>query len=160
MALLSPSEINALVTELLQGIRDGQLHLAESDRLAAYLEQQIYDLYAQDRGHLFGDAQADRQIAEGRLDDALEDFKTRLKSNQDQLVDQAKKALNATEIKSQAEATLTQAIQTATELQQDSQVLQADLKHSRQAVYWGYALTFLGGVIATACLMWLVFIPK
>ena len=47
MAPLSPSEINALVTELLQGIRDGQLHLAESDRLAVYLEQQIYDLYAQ-----------------------------------------------------------------------------------------------------------------
>jgi ElaB/YqjD/DUF883 family membrane-anchored ribosome-binding protein len=117
-------------------------------------------LYAQDRGHLFGDAQADRQIAEGRLDDALEDFKTRLKTNQDQLVDQAKKALNATEIKTQAEATLTQAIQTATELQRDSQALQDDLKHSRQAVYWGYALTFLGGVITTACLMWLLFIPK
>ena len=160
MASLSPSEINALVTELLQGIRDGQLHLAESDRLAAYLEQQIYDLYAQDRGHLFGDAQADRQIAKGRLDDALEDFKIRLKTNQDQLVDQAKEALNATEIKNQAEATLTQAIQTATELQRDSQALQTDLKHSRQAVYWGYALTFLGGVITTACLMWLGFIPK
>lgn len=160
MASLSSSEINALVTELLQGIRDGQLHLAESDRLAAYLEQQIYDLYAHDRGHLFGDVQADRQIAERRLDDALEDFKTRLKTNQDQLVDQAKRALNATEIKNQAEATLTQAIQTATELQRDSQALRTDLKHSRQAVYWSYALTFLGGVITTACLMWLVFIPK
>ena len=160
MAPLSPSEINALVTELLQGIRDGQLHLAESDRLAVYLEQQIYDLYAQDRGHLFGDAQADRQIAEARLDDALGDFKARLKTNQDQLVDQAKKALNATEIKTQAEGTLTQAIQTATELQRDSQALRTDLKHSRQAAYWGYALTFLGGVITTACLMWLIFIPK
>ena len=160
MSSLSPSEINALVTELLQGIRDGQLHLAESDQLAAYLEQQINDLYAQDRGHLFGDAKADRQIAEGRLDDALDDFKTRLKATQDQLVDQTKKALNATEIKTQAEATLTQAIQTATELQQDSQALRTDLKHSRQAAYWGYALTFLGGVITTACLMWLIFIPK
>jgi hypothetical protein len=57
--------------------------------------------------------------------------------------------------KTKAEATLTQAIQTATALQRDSQALQTDLKHSRQAVYWGYALTFLGGVITTACLMWL-----
>ncbi|MEN2682248.1 hypothetical protein [Lacticaseibacillus paracasei] len=160
MASLSPSEINALVTELLQGLRDGQLQLAGSDRLAAYLEQQINDLYAQDRGHLFGDAKADRQLAEGRLNDVLKDLKTSLKTNQDRLIAQAKQALSPAEIKTQAEATLTQAIQTATKLQQDGQALQHDLKHSRQAVYWGYALTFLGGVITTAWLMWLFFIPK
>ncbi|WP_195483684.1 hypothetical protein [Fusobacterium varium] len=157
---LSESEITALVTELLEGLRDGRLHLAESAQLAAYLEQTIKELYAADRGHLFGDAQADRQIADGRLDDALEDFKVQLETSYKTLLAQAKTDLSAETIKSEAEATLTQAIQEATRLNQTSQALQVDLKHSRQAIYWGYALTFLGGVVITACLMWLCFIPK
>lgn len=157
---LSESEITALVTELLEGLRDGRLHLAESAQLAAYLEQTIKELYAADRGHLFGDAQADRQIADGRLDDALEDFKVQLKTSYKTLLAQAKTDLSAETIKSEAEATLKQAIQEATRLNQASEALQVDLKHSRQAIYWGYALTFLGGVVITACLMWLCFIPK
>lgn len=157
---LSESEITALVTELLEGLRDGRLHLAESAQLAAYLEQTIKELYAADRGHLFGDAQADRQIADGRLDDALEDFKVQLKTSYKTLLAQAKTDLSAETIKSEAEATLKQAIQEATRLNQASEALQVDLKHSRQAIYWGYALTFLGGVVITSCLMWLCFIPK
>ena len=154
------SEITALVTELLEGLRDGRLHLAESAQLTAHLEQTIKELYAADRGHLFGDAQADRQIADGRLDDALEDFKVQLKTSYKTLLAQAKTDLSAETIKSEAEATLKQAIQEATRLNQASEALQVDLKHSRQAIYWGYALTFLGGVVITACLMWLCFIPK
>ena len=157
---LSESEITALVTELLEGLRDGRLHVAESAQLAAHLEQTIKELYAADRGHLFGDAQADRQIADGRLDDALEDFKVQLKTSYKTLLAQAKTDLSAETIKSEAEATLKQAIQEATRLNQASEALQVDLKHSRQAIYWGYALTFLGGVVITARLMWLCFIPK
>lgn len=157
---LSESEITALVTELLEGLRDGRLHVAESAQLAAHLEQTIKELYAADRGHLFGDAQADRQIADGRLDDALADFKAQLETSHKALLAQAKTDLNAQKINAEAETTLKQAIQEATRLNQASQALQVDLKHSRQAVYWGYALTFLGGVVITACLMWLCFIPK
>lgn len=160
MTTLSTTEITTLITELLQGLRDGRLHLAESTQLAAYLEQTINELYAADRDHLFGDVQADRQIADGRLDDALEDFKVQLETSHTALLAQAKTDLSAETIKSEAEATLTQAIQEATRLNQTSQALQVDLKHSRQAIYWGYALTFLGGVVITACLMWLCFIPK
>ena len=134
--------------------------LAESAQLTAHLEQTIKELYAADRGHLFGDAQADRQIADGRLDDALADFKAQLETSHKALLAQAKTDLNAQKINAEAETTLKQAIQEATRLNQASQALQVDLKHSRQAVYWGYALTFLGGVVITACLMWLCFIPK
>ncbi|EPD12141.1 hypothetical protein Lpp48_00060, partial [Lacticaseibacillus paracasei subsp. paracasei Lpp48] len=89
-----------------------------------------------------------------------EDFKVQLKTSYKTLLAQAKTDLSAETIKSEAEATLKQAIQEATRLNQASEALQVDLKHSRQAIYWGYALTFLGGVVITACLMWLCFIPK